>query len=415
MNLKTKKSFLITLTIILVTSLSLAAMVPSIFGASHENTTTLTPDKYELTYNEGLEADGFNRIVVFMAAGAYNTPTGTPEELSDWFHMTIMGRNEAELEMEKNRAANYFTIQFGEGPDGDWDPMPFGVEPKAEYRAYSITGFEIPPEGWVVRDGGFMSVIPDVADGGMMLHGVYGGVEGKFVPAGSFIVFGQYNIAITSKDTADITPMIIHYESTHPIIPDPINEGMAFLCKTIAPWGEGTAQGIAYDFVNAVGWTQANIRNIHSYPPYGPSIVHDLPGKAIKEQTSFDAALSGSNEVPPVDTAAQGQATFELEKGNMMLSYKLTVSYIENVTQAHIHLGGPDENGPVVIFLYGPELISGSFNGVLAEGKLSAADLIGPMESQSLNDLLDEMRSGNTYVNVHTTQNPAGEIRGQIK
>jgi hypothetical protein len=72
-----------------------------------------------------------------------------------------------------------------------------------------------------------------------------------------------------------------------------------------------------------------------------------------------------------------------------------------------------------VAFLYPDappaQLIPGRSNGVLAEGVITADDLIGPLAGQSLDDLLDQIRAGNVYVNVHTTQFPGGEVRGQIR
>ena len=86
---------------------------------------------------------------------------------------------------------------------------------------------------------------------------------------------------------------------------------------------------------------------------------------------------------------------------------------------AHIHLQAPGANGPIVVWLYPPapppQLIPGRFDGVLAEGTFTAANLMGPLAGMSLEDLVAEMRAGNTYVNIHTTANPGGEVRGQIR
>ena len=101
------------------------------------------------------------------------------------------------------------------------------------------------------------------------------------------------------------------------------------------------------------------------------------------------------------------------------LHYKLIVANLVDTLQAHIHVGPPGENGPVVAFLYPSappaQLIPGRFSGVLAEGEITAADLIGPLAGASLADLLDEITAGNTYVNAHTVVNPGGEIRGPIR
>ena len=125
---------------------------------------------------------------------------------------------------------------------------------------------------------------------------------------------------------------------------------------------------------------------------------------------NFRAHLAGGNEVPPVDTLAQGQAIFQLSKDGRELSYKLIVANIEDVFAAHIHSGGPGVNGGVIVGLYGGGLIEGRFSGILAQGVISESSL----GEVAFANLIDQIMSGNTYVNVHTSANPAGEVRGQI-
>ncbi|OGD44427.1 CHRD domain protein [Candidatus Bathyarchaeota archaeon RBG_16_57_9] len=127
----------------------------------------------------------------------------------------------------------------------------------------------------------------------------------------------------------------------------------------------------------------------------------------------------GGQEVPPAATLAQGQAVFQLSKDGTMLHYTLIASNIENILQSHIHLAPAGVNGPVVVWLYPSSppavLIPGRFSGVLAEGTITADDLVGPLAGQPLSSLIDEITAGNAYVNVHTSQYPGGEIRGQIR
>ena len=136
---------------------------------------------------------------------------------------------------------------------------------------------------------------------------------------------------------------------------------------------------------------------------------------------NFVAHLNGAQEVAnnPVVTKAQGQAIFNLSRDGNSIRYRLIVANIENVRMAHIHLAPADGNGPVVVWLYpeGPpaQLIPGRVNGVLAIGTISEDDLIGPLAGFTIDELIGQMLDGNAYVNVHTDQYPAGEIRGQIK
>jgi hypothetical protein len=144
----------------------------------------------------------------------------------------------------------------------------------------------------------------------------------------------------------------------------------------------------------------------------GVAAFADAPDRA------FMARLSDSEEVPPVDTEAWGHAVFSLSKGGTELRYRVVVHNIEDVLMAHIHLGPAGENRPVVVWLYPdsppPQLIEGRFDGVLGKSAITSGDLVGPLEGMTLEDLLDEMSAGNTYVNVHTDANPGGEIRGRL-
>jgi hypothetical protein len=129
----------------------------------------------------------------------------------------------------------------------------------------------------------------------------------------------------------------------------------------------------------------------------------------------FRATLEGEQEVPPVDSDAKGVAIFRLSNDGTELEYKVIVANIEDVTAAHIHLAPKGENGDIVAFLFNPEApTEGRTNGVLAKGTITSADLVGPLEGATLSELIAKMEAGNTYVNVHTVEHPAGEIRGQI-
>ena len=85
---------------------------------------------------------------------------------------------------------------------------------------------------------------------------------------------------------------------------------------------------------------------------------------------------------------------------------------------AHIHLAPAGENGPIVVWLYPeappPQLIEGIFTGVLATGTFGAEDLVGPLAGATMAELMEQLGPADAYVNVHTSANPAGEIRGQL-
>ena len=159
--------------------------------------------------------------------------------------------------------------------------------------------------------------------------------------------------------------------------------------------------------------------------PLALFLVLALPGAV--QAADYIAVLSGAEEVPPRETNARGTAVFDVADDNLSIDYKLVVANIDNVVAAHIHVAAAGVNGPVVAFLYGNVPAgSGPNAGKIAEGTITAAELVGPLAGQPLSALLDAIAAGNTYVNVHTNDGidptntgagdfPGGEVRDQIR
>lgn len=133
-------------------------------------------------------------------------------------------------------------------------------------------------------------------------------------------------------------------------------------------------------------------------------------------QRNFAAPLSGGEEVPPVATQATGVAKFQLSQDGGQLSYKINVANIQGVAAAHIHCAEVGVNGPVGVTLFaGP--LTGAVNGTLVEGLITAPNTENGCGWLDLAEVVTAMRSGATYVNVHTIPPgvPSGEVRGQVK
>jgi CHRD domain len=125
---------------------------------------------------------------------------------------------------------------------------------------------------------------------------------------------------------------------------------------------------------------------------------------AQQEQQSqaFTAKLTGKDEVPPVNTQATGTAQFQLSSDGKEINYDLTTTNLNGFMMAHIHQGKAGENGQPVAPLQ------------MEKGKITSSDLQGPLAGKQISDLVDLMKNGGAYTNVHTQQNQNGEIRGQI-
>lgn len=136
----------------------------------------------------------------------------------------------------------------------------------------------------------------------------------------------------------------------------------------------------------------------------------------------------------PADSKAQGEAVFLVNGDGTSVKFRLIASNIDNVIMSHIHCGRPGENGPIRMWLYpviGPtgaqaDNGAGPHDGVLASGTFNPTGVTCPASAvgQTMS-LLDAIRAGLTYVNVHTNDGvaplntgpgdfPGGEIRGQL-
>ncbi len=141
-----------------------------------------------------------------------------------------------------------------------------------------------------------------------------------------------------------------------------------------------------------------------------------LAGADVTQETSainFWASLSGSEEVPAVDTDGAGVMGASVDDGDTELTVMVATFNLEDTMAAHIHCGLPGENGAVGVTLYaGPPVTQ---DGILAQTTITAPDEGNACGWADLAEVLAAMRSGETYANVHTLVNPGGEIRGQVE
>jgi hypothetical protein len=129
------------------------------------------------------------------------------------------------------------------------------------------------------------------------------------------------------------------------------------------------------------------------------SARHTGPGGINTQPTTLFAFLLGDNEVPgPGDPDGYGWAYITLDQLNNRVCYSLGAVDIAPAAAAHIHVGGSNVAGPVVVHLAAPT--SGASRGcTTASAQLIASILNNP---------------AGYYVNVHNASYPAGAIRGQL-
>lgn len=120
---------------------------------------------------------------------------------------------------------------------------------------------------------------------------------------------------------------------------------------------------------------------------------------AVADGKPVSVEMSGAAEVPgPGDPDGSGTATLRINPGRGEICYTLTVTNIAPATAAHIHVGGPDVAGPVVVPLAAPT--SGTSTACATVDRALAKDIARNLE--------------NYYVNVHNAEFPAGAVRGQL-
>jgi hypothetical protein len=139
-----------------------------------------------------------------------------------------------------------------------------------------------------------------------------------------------------------------------------------------------------------------------------------VSAQAEAQIVNFTAALSGGNEVPGVVTGAVGTGTVSLNLATQVVTYRIDVYNMPvGTTASHFHVGAPGVSGPVVVNF---TVATGISNDYAISGTASASDLTA-RAAQGINsweDFIQALLLGNIYMNVHSTANGGGEIRGQV-
>jgi hypothetical protein len=120
--------------------------------------------------------------------------------------------------------------------------------------------------------------------------------------------------------------------------------------------------------------------------------------------------LSGDQQVPPVATDGSGTSTIFIDEAAQEIRVDTTIEGIEptQILFAHFHLGGSGEVGGIVA-----NLLTSSPSSPMFSSLVTPADVIPLGDVTDFDSLVEAIRAGRTYVNVHTISNPLGELRGQ--
>ena len=131
---------------------------------------------------------------------------------------------------------------------------------------------------------------------------------------------------------------------------------------------------------------------------------------------SFQARLTGDQEVPPVATDTTGRFEILVNKDQTEGEYTLRVESGVRVTQSHFHCGPAGVNGPIIVFLAGFHVAGWDVDGKwVSNATITNANVVNTTCGTTLAEIFEQARNGNVYVNVHSVAHPGGVVRGQLE
>ena len=143
------------------------------------------------------------------------------------------------------------------------------------------------------------------------------------------------------------------------------------------------------------------------------SLVVTTATSSYAQNEKYRAKLDGNNEVPPVNSTAEGVINFKTK--NDMLTWKMNVTGTNDATGVNIHKGKAGENGEIIVNIMKVSKHSDNPKGMTMRGNVTDSSLTGSMAGQTIADLKTAMANGDMYVNLKTQDHPDGVLRGQIK
>jgi hypothetical protein len=140
----------------------------------------------------------------------------------------------------------------------------------------------------------------------------------------------------------------------------------------------------------------------------------------------FREKLVGYQEVPALSTPGTGTFRATIDRKHEEIHYTLTFGGLESAaTQSHIHFEQRSNIGPIVVFLCtnlgnGPAgtqpcpATGGTISGTIRPTDVGAGAAANGIATGEFDELVRAIQAGATYVNVHSTGRPGGEIRAQL-
>jgi hypothetical protein len=170
-----------------------------------------------------------------------------------------------------------------------------------------------------------------------------------------------------------------------------------------------------------------------------------LISNTVFAQNSFRADLVGEAETPPLFSESYGTALISGNDNSLM--YKINVTSLDKVTGVYLYRGDSSENGQVLVALLNSTKPTGVIKGTLAQGTINESSILvplanltiapannmtsnmtsvgnmtsnmtstlpAPVPASKLASLIELMNQNMTYINIHTSKFPDGELRGTL-
>ena len=145
------------------------------------------------------------------------------------------------------------------------------------------------------------------------------------------------------------------------------------------------------------------------------ALVLVLAMQASAQTITLSTNMNGGEETPILNTGAVGTATVSIDVANREISITLNVFNIPTATTAgHIHIGPIGIGGPVVVNF--PAAVTGRTGDFAMSFRIGEREFVArpAIGINTMDDAIQAIVNGNSYINIHTTQFPGGEIRGQL-
>jgi hypothetical protein len=211
--------------------------------------------------------NGYDNYVVMMANGNYQSPDGSifldglkGDGLN--FQKNIMGRNDLEIEEDKQQAIAFFAERFGLDVINDVENLyftGFQLDPQIDFRVYTASNKKVPSEGWQAFGGGWAAFV--INPEGMVLGGEF---EGAHVPVGT--VFAHDEHYIIRDDGRD--PIITRKRSLRPSIPRPNGDFVVLDEYESTGFGRGTLGAWLTISVDQDNWVSFSARLVLKDPSH---------------------------------------------------------------------------------------------------------------------------------------------------